>query len=90
MRPDAAGEEQFPRRNGAVLPIGQAIAFDGTREGRAEPDARHSPPGGSATLVIGGEEHVCAAGGSFTVVDTTFTCTEVGDESIVLDTVRTG
>ncbi|MGO2719869.1 MAG: hypothetical protein ACTIAR_06145 [Brachybacterium tyrofermentans] len=46
--------------------------------------------GGTATLQVGGEEPVCAAGESFTVVDTTFTCTEVGDESIVLDTVRTG
>ena len=46
--------------------------------------------GGTATLVIGGEEHVCAAGESFTIVDTTITCTEVGDDSIVLDTVREG
>lgn len=44
--------------------------------------------GGTATIQVGGDEPVCAQGESFTVEDTTFTCTEVGDESIVLDTVR--
>jgi len=46
--------------------------------------------GATATLVIGGEEHVCAAGESFTIADTTITCAEVGDDSIVPDTVRGG
>lgn len=46
--------------------------------------------GGTATLIIGDEEHVCAVGESFTIVDTTITCTEIGDDSIVLDTVREG
>lgn len=44
--------------------------------------------GGTATIQVGGGEPVCAQGESFTVADTTFTCTEVGDTSVVLDTVR--
>lgn len=44
--------------------------------------------GGPATVDINYDEHECGVGESFTVESTTFTCTEIGDESIVLDLVR--
>lgn len=68
-------------------------AAEGVDNQKSHPDRiaiHEATAGGTATLVIGGEEHVCAAGESFTIVDTTITCTEVGDDSIVLDTVREG
>ena len=79
--------------NNALARRRRGAAHEGVDNSKWRPDRisiQEATDGGTATLVIGGEEHVCAAGESFTIVDTTITCTEVGDDSIVLDTVREG
>lgn len=43
--------------------------------------------GGPATVDVNDDEYECGVGESFTVESTTFTCTEIGEDSIVLDLV---
>ena len=44
--------------------------------------------GGTATIQVGEGDNVCAQGEDFVQGDITFTCTEVGSTSVVLDTAR--
>lgn len=44
--------------------------------------------GGPAMVDVNYDEYECGVGESFTVESATFTCTEIGDDSIVLDLVR--
>ena len=44
--------------------------------------------GGEAVIQAGGDEHTCAEGQSFVVVDTTITCEVVGDEKVELTSTR--
>ncbi|MCG7323309.1 hypothetical protein [Arsenicicoccus bolidensis] len=44
--------------------------------------------GGTATIQVGEGDNVCAQGEHFVQGDITFTCTEVGSTSVVLDTAR--
>ena len=47
-----------------------------------------STEGGPATVELNADPYECSVGESFTVIDTTFACTEIGEDSIALETVR--